>query len=261
LVANKPALASIAILCALAWAYLAYVASTGMDMSATSGMAAMPDMPDMPGMAMPMAHDWTGADFAAMFLMWAAMMVAMMLPSVMPMVVLYGRTNAHRAAQGRPSQPTWPFVAGYLIAWVAFSLLATFANWALHAQGYLTSMMGSATPLIGGILLAIAGIYQWTPLKDACLAHCRSPVGFLSDHWREGRSGAVRMGLHHGAYCVGCCWLLMALLFVLGVMNIAWIAVLAVFVLVEKTVPFGRLLSRAAGVFMLAWGVGLAALQ
>ena len=221
----------------------------------------MPDMPDMPGMAMPMAHAWSGADFAAMFLMWSTMMVAMMLPSVTPMVMLYGGVNAQRAAQGRPKQSTWPFVAGYLLAWASFSLVATLGNWALHSQGLLSSMMGSATPLVGGILLAIAGIYQWTPLKNTCLAHCRSPIGFLSDHWREGRIGAARMGLHHGAYCVGCCWLLMALLFVLGVMNIAWIAVLTVFVLAEKTVPFGRVLSRAAGVLMLGWGVWLAAAQ
>jgi predicted metal-binding membrane protein len=246
-------------LCALAWAYLAYVASTGAEMSAMPGTAAMPDMPDMPGMVMPMVHEWSGADFAAMFLMWAVMMVAMMVPSVTPVVALYGRVGAQRAAQGRPQAPTWPFIAGYLLAWAAFSLLATLGNWALHAQGYLTAMMGAATPLVGGILLATAGVYQWTPLKNACLAHCRSPVGFLSDHWREGRLGALRMGLSHGVYCVGCCWLLMTLLFVLGVMNIAWIAALAVFVLVEKMVPFGQLLSRAAGVLMLAWGVWLIA--
>ena len=250
MVVNKSAFASIAVLCALAWAYLAYVASTG--------MAAMPEMPDMPGMAMPMVYAWSAVDFAAMFLMWAAMMVAMMLPSVTPMVMLYGRVNVQRAAQGRPQQSTWPFVAGYLLAWAGFSLIATFGNWALHSQGLLSSMMGKATPLVAGILLAIAGIYQWTPLKNTCLAHCRTPVGFLSDHWREGRLGAVRMGLHHGAYCVGCCWLLMTLLFVLGVMNIAWIVVLTAFVLAEKTVPFGKLLSRVAGALMLAWGVWLA---
>jgi predicted metal-binding membrane protein len=220
-------------------------------------MTGMPDMPDMPGMAMPMVHEWSGADFVAMFLMWAVMMVAMMLPSVTPVVMLHGRVGAQRAARGEQRTPAWPFIGGYLIVWTTFSALATLGNWALHSQGYLTAMMGSATPLVGGALLAIAGIYQWTPLKSACLAHCRSPIGFLTHHWRAGRIGAVRMGLHHGVYCVGCCWLLMALLFVLGVMNIAWIAALAVFVLAEKTVPFGRLLSRAAGALMFAWGVWL----
>jgi predicted metal-binding membrane protein len=251
LVGNKSALVSIAVLSALAWGYLAYVAS--------SGMSDMPGMPDMPGMAMPMTHAWTGADFTAMFLMWAVMMIAMMLPSVTPVVMLYGRVGAQRAAQGRPRQPTWPFVLGYLIVWLAFSVLATLGNWALHWHGYLTSMMGSATPLVAAILLAIAGVYQWTPLQNMCLAHCRSPAGYLGNHWREGRIGAARMGLHHGGYCVGCCWLLMTLLFVLGVMNIAWIAVLTVFVLAEKVFPYGKQLGRAAGARLLAWGVWLVA--
>jgi predicted metal-binding membrane protein len=261
LVGNKSALVSVAILCALAWAYVIHLAS-GMA-PAMPDVPAMPDMPNMPGMAatMPMALAWTATDFAAMFLMWAVMMVAMMLPSVTPMILLYGRVSAHRATQNRPHQPTWPFIAGYLLAWVGFSALATLVNWALHTSGLLTSMMGSATSFVGGIVLVVAGIYQWTPLKNACLAHCRSPVGLLSDHWREGRGGAVVMGLHHGAYCVGCCWLLMALLFVLGVMNLAWIAVLTVFILVEKIVPVGVVWSRAAGALMIGWGVWLAALQ
>jgi predicted metal-binding membrane protein len=118
-------------------------------------------------------------------------------------------------------------------------------------------MMGSAAPQLGGIVLIAAGVYQWTPLKNACLSHCRSPLAFLADHWREGRTGALTMGLEHGAYCVGCCWFLMALLFVLGVMNVAWIAVLTVFILVEKMVPFGKWWSRGAGAILVMWGAWL----
>jgi predicted metal-binding membrane protein len=253
LVLDRTVLVSIALLCAAAWAYLVYLAA---------GMAPdMPDMPDMPGMpaaAMPMIHVWGAADFAAMFVMWAVMMVAMMLPSVTPMVLLYRRVGAHRAAQSRPRQPTWPFIAGYLVVWIGFSVLAMLANWALHSGGALTSMMGRTTALVGSAVLIVAGAYQWSPLKNACLSHCRSPIGFLGDHWRDGSIGALLMGFHHGAYCVGCCWLVMALLFVAGVMNLAWIAALTVFILAEKIVPYGAALSRAAGALMLGWGIWLA---
>jgi predicted metal-binding membrane protein len=200
---------------------------------------------------------WGIAEFAAMLVMWAVMMAAMMLPSVMPVISLYARVGTKRAAQNQSRQPTWPFVTGYLLAWAGFSVLATLANWGLHSGGYLTSMMGSAAPRLGGIVLIAAGVYQWTPLKNACLSHCRSPLAFLADHWREGRTGALTMGLEHGAYCVGCCWFLMALLFVLGVMNVAWIAVLTVFILVEKMVPFGKWWSRGAGAILVMWGAWL----
>jgi predicted metal-binding membrane protein len=204
--------------------------------------------------AMPMTSAWTLADAISMFVMWAMMMVAMMLPSVTPMVLLYARTVRHRALQGRTGAPAILFVTGYLNAWIGFSLLATLANWALHSGGLLSSSMGSTPANVGGVVLVAAGLYQWTPLKDACLTHCRSPVGFLADHWREGRIGAVTMGMHHGVYCVGCCWLLMALLFVLGVMNLVWIAVLTVFVLLEKVGPRGPLVSRVTGALLVAWG-------
>jgi len=214
-------------------------------------------MPAIAGMAMPMVEAWTAADFAAMLAMWSVMMAAMMLPAATPVILLYARVARQRAAQGRARPPVPLFVLGYLLAWSAFSVLATSANWALHAGGFLSSMMGEAAPRIGGVLLILAGLYQWTPLKDACLTHCRSPFGFLADHWRDGPAGALAMGAHHGAYCIGCCWLLMALLFVLGVMNLAWIAVLTVFVLLEKAAPHGRVMSRAAGVLLLAWGAWL----
>lgn len=226
----------------LAWLYLLYV-----DAGMSGGMAAMAAF-------MPMTSAWSAADTLSMFLMWAVMMVAMMLPSVAPMVLLYARTVRHRASIGRPGGSVGLFVSGYLIAWIAFSVLATFANWVLHSAGLLTSSMGRSTAEAGGAVLILAGLYQWTPLKDACLSHCRSPVGFLADHWRDGSTGAAAMGIHHGVYCVGCCWLLMALLFVLGVMNLVWIVVLAAFVLLEKVVARGELLSRVAGAVLIAWG-------
>ena len=243
---NAVVLAALAALCAVAWAYLAYLAA-----------AMSSDMAGMPGMVM--TGPWSAADSVAMFVMWAVMMVAMMLPSVSPMVLLYARTLRHRAAQGRPDGSVALFVGGYLLAWTGFSALATLLNWGLHQGGLMNAMMGRATPQVAGVVLIGAGVYQLTPFKDACLTHCRSPIGFLADHWREGGAGATAMGLHHGLYCVGCCWMLMALLFVLGVMNLAWIAVLTVFVLLEKAVPRGRLVSRVSGGALLGWGAWLLA--
>jgi predicted metal-binding membrane protein len=175
--------------------------------------------------------------------------------------MIYDRVRARREEAGRPFVPTFGFVAGYLLAWVGFSLAATLLNWWLHTNGLLSSMMGSVAPATGGILLIIAGLFQWTPLKEACLEHCRSPIAFLATHWREGTFGAVHMGLHHGTYCLGCCWLLMVLLFVLGVMNLLWVAVLTVVVMAEKIFPHGRHFSRALGLGLAAWGVWLVAAQ
>lgn len=237
-------LGALVLLAALAWAYTIYI-----------GIGSSTAMMD--GVAMPMMMAWSKTDFVFMFVMWAVMMFAMMLPSVTPTVMIYERVRAKRESAGRPFVPTGGFVAGYLLAWIGFSLAATVLNWWLHTGGALTSMMGQVAPTTGGILLIIAGLFQWTPLKDACLSHCRSPLGFLTTHWREGTAGAVRMGLHHGTYCLGCCWMLMVLLFVLGVMNLPWVAALAIVVLAEKTVPWGRYLSRGLGLGLIAWGVWL----
>ncbi len=205
-------------------------------------------------MAMPTGHSWSLLDFITMFAMWSVMMVAMMLPSATPLILLHGKINQKRQSQGRAKQPAAFLIGGYLLVWIGFSVLATLLNWGLHTGGLLTSMMGRVTPFLAGVTLLLAGIYQWTPLKNACLAHCRSPMEFLMAHWRKGRWGGVQMGFHHGLYCLGCCWLIMALLFVLGVMNLVWIAVLTTFVLAEKVVPQGHLLGRIAGLAMFAWG-------
>ena len=229
----------------LAWAYLFYLARSGESMS---GM-------DAAGSAMSMA--WTPVDFLLMFLMWAVMMVAMMTPSATPMLLTFANINRRRQEQGNPYVPTGVFLSGYLLVWAGFSIAATLLQWALHSASLLSSMMSLTSPVLGGILLLAAGVFQWTPLKNACLRHCRTPMGFITNDWREGRRGALAMGLHHGAYCLGCCWALMGLLFLLGVMNLLWIAALAAFVLVEKVAPGAPWVSRITGLVLLAWGLAL----
>jgi predicted metal-binding membrane protein len=233
------------VIAALAWSYTILVASmTNSDMAGAASH-----------MAMPLDRAWHAADLLVMFAMWVAMMVAMMLPSATPMILLFANVDRKRQHAQTPYLPTALFAASYLVTWAGFALIATTANWALHSRGFMTSMMGSALPLWGGGLLIAAGLYQFTPLKFACLNRCRSPLAFLMSEWRDGALGAFMMGLRHGIYCLGCCWALMALLFVLGIMNLAWIAVLAVFVLLEKLASSGPWLSRVSGLLLLGWGV------
>jgi predicted metal-binding membrane protein len=237
------------VIAVLAWVYTIFVASMG------GG--------DMAGgvshMAMPQVDPWSGVDFLLMYAMWAVMMVAMMLPSASPMILLFAKINRKRQQARTPYLPTSMFAGSYIVVWASFALLATAANWALHNGGLMTSMMGSALPLWGGGLLIVAGLYQFTPLKYACLNKCRSPLGFLVSEWRAGAFGAFVMGLRHGTYCVLCCWALMVLLFVLGVMNLTWIAFLAAFVLIEKLASGGPWLSRVSGLLLLGWGIWIVA--
>jgi predicted metal-binding membrane protein len=230
----------------LAWLYLfqTKTAMPGMDMT---GM-------DMPGMVMLDLSKWGPATVLLLFVMWTVMMVAMMVPSATPMILTFLSVNQRRKAADRPYVPTAIFVFGYLAVWTAFSAAATFAEWGLH-QAAMRSITMTATnkALTGGLLIA-AGIFQWTPLKRACLKACRSPLSFLMSEWREGTAGAFVMGLRHGAYCTGCCWFLMALLFVAGVMNLLWVAVIAVFVMAEKISPKGEFLARVAGIALMIAG-------
>ena len=230
---------------ALAWLYLLYLAwgVQTMDMGSV-GM----------GAAMPQLRPWTAVDFVLMFLMWAVMMVAMMVPTAAPMILTFAAIRRKRHEQQGPFVPTSVFVLAYMVIWAGFSALATLANWALHRDGFMTSMTGSTLPLVGGFFLAGAGVFQWTPLKHACLRRCRTPLGFLMTEWREGRRGAFIMGLRHGTFCVVCCWALMALLFVLGVMNLVWVAALAAFVLLEKVAPSRLRVSHVSGTFLIVWG-------
>ena len=237
-------IAGVVAVVAIAWGYTIYVAqsNTGMDMSMSMDSGNV--------------RDWTSVDFSLMFVMWAVMMVAMMVPSAAPMVLLFATVNRRRQEQSRPFVATGVFLSGYLVIWSVFAFVATLGNWGLHQASLLTSMMGSSSSgYLGGALLVTAGVFQWSQLKYVCLTHCRSPLSFLMSDWKEGTGGAFKMGLLHGRYCLGCCWILMALLFVLGVMNLVWIAALAAFVLAEKVVPGGEKVSRMTGGLLVAWGV------
>lgn len=222
------------------WVYLALVASR------------MDDVSSM--LAMPMTSAWSPTQGALMALMWGVMMAAMMLPSAIPMVIMYDRMD--RAAEIR-SGSTGMFVAGYIAIWLVFAIAATGLQWMLHSIS-LVNGMGVVTQVwFAGSLLVVTGIYQFTPLKRRSLGACRTPMGFLMTSWREGKVGALAMGIDHGRHCIGCCWSLMVLLFVLGVMNLAWVAVLSAFVLIEKLAPNSEVIASVGGVLMLAWGVAM----
>lgn len=238
-------LAGLAGITALSWAYLIYLAWR---------MAAMPMQMQMPGMAMPQWQPWGAVDFVLMFLMWAVMMVAMMVPSASPMILTFTTVQRDRLANGDAVVPTAVFLAGYAIVWSTFSLAATLAQWWLHQAALLSPMMVSTSPMLGGLLLVAAGAFQWSRLKHACLSKCSSPLGFLLTEWRDGHRGALVMGLRHGAFCAGCCWALMALLFVGGVMNLLWVAAIAAFVLIEKIAPQEIPVAHLAGLGLMAWG-------
>lgn len=197
---------------------------------------------------------WTPAYFALMLAMWWVMMVSMMLPSVAPMVLTFATVNRKSRQQGRSYVPTGFFATGYLVVWGAFSLVAVLLQWGLERLTLLSPMMQSSSIYLGAALLIGAGVYQLTPLKHACLRHCRSPLQFIAHHWRPGPGGAFRMGLEHGLFCLGCCWVLMALLFYGGIMNLWWIVGLACYVLIEKLAPAGHRLGRYAGAFLILWG-------
>jgi predicted metal-binding membrane protein len=191
--------------------------------------------------------------------MWWAMMIGMMLPSAAPMTLTFATVNRRRRELGTPWVPTAVFVAGYLLAWGAFSVAATAAQLGLEHAKLMAPMRGLASPLVGGLLFVAAGLYQLTPLKHACLRRCRSPLAFVLERWREGTAGALRMGAEHGAWCLGCCALLMTLLFVGGVMNLWWAAAIAAWVVVEKILPHGDALARIAGVAAIAYGAWMIA--
>lgn len=230
--------AGVAVVAAAAWLYLAGLAREMGRMDAE--------------MVMPMAQAWSPADLALLWVMWSVMMVAMMLPSAAPMILLFSSVQRQRVEQARPYAPTGVFVVGYLCVWAVYSAAAALLQWRLHEAALLSPAMAGAGGALGGALLLAAGIYQLTPLKASCLGACRSPISFLSTEWREGLNGAFVMGLRHGTICVGCCWAVMTLLFVAGVMNLLWVAALAAFVMAEKVLPSAPWLPRAAGAAMLA---------
>jgi predicted metal-binding membrane protein len=202
---------------------------------------------------MPMNAFWQPTTIVAVLIMWSMMMVAMMLPSAAPMIATFD--NLERRKTGPAAEPwrTSAFVAGYLMIWIGFSLVATGLQWTLQGLDLVTPMAESASPVLTSGLLAIAGLYQFSPLKYVCLRYCRSPIGFLLMEWRPGASGAWAMGLKHGTYCLGCCWAVMLLLFVAGAMNLAWIVVLTAIVAAEKLIPPMTWMTGAiGGLFLLA---------
>jgi predicted metal-binding membrane protein len=242
---------------ALAWGYVLWLAASmgmgGMDMTgfrmipAGRGLMAMADAP------------WGVIEFAFVFVMWAVMMIGMMTPSVAPMILTYARVGREENAKGKPLVATGWFAVGYLLAWMAFALAATLIQWRIERAGLLDSQMTSASNALGGIVLIAVGLYQISPLKDICLTRCRTPIDFLTRYggFRGDLPGCLLMGLRHGAYCIGCCWALMALLFVGGVMNVLWIALLALVVLLEKLTPFGWGIALIAGVACVDAGVAM----
>jgi predicted metal-binding membrane protein len=239
--------ACLALLLLLSWLYLAALADA---------MDAMDDAGRESHWMwlMPMGT-WGAAEFLLGFAMWAVMMVGMMLPSAIPMLFAFLSVSRTRPERSGSLGPAGAFLLGYLVVWGGYSALATAAQGLLHAGALLTPAMQSSSAVFNAVLLVAAGIYQFLPFKYACLAKCRLPLGFLLTEWRDGTRGGFIMGLRHGTYCVGCCWLLMALLFVAGVMNLLWIAMLTALVLVEKVTPFGRAAARMAGLVMAASGV------
>ena len=233
----------------LAWAYLVHLDRR---MSSSMEHDAM-----METMGMSMQVPWTAADAGFTFAMWVVMMVGMMTGSAAPVLLLVARGGAGREGAG-VAPAVLMFGVGYLAVWVGFSLIAALIQWVLHEAAMLSPMMAASNPRLAGAILVAAGVYQLTPFKGACLTHCQSPLGFLMGHWRNGATGALRMGLRHGTYCLGCCWALMGVLFVVGVMNLAWVAALSVFVLIEKVGPAGLTVARVAGVVMIATGLWVA---
>ena len=245
---------------ALSWVYLLTGAGTGMSAFEMTHMPRPGIAGDMTGMAMMTPTVWTPGYAVMMFFMWWVMMVAMMLPSAAPMILLFAMVNRRQRKSGHPHVATSLFVVGYLAAWAGFSLVAVILQWGFERAGMLSPMLVGTNLIFGGILLLGAGVYQLTPIKHACLRRCRSPLAFLGTHWQRGVRGALRMGLVHGAFCIGCCWFLMGLLFFGGVMNLYWIAGIALFVLIEKKFPAGHWLGYATGVVLLVWGAWMLAL-
>jgi len=244
---RRAVLVALLALSAVSWAVVLWQAATrqpagaGMDGGMTDGAA---------GLTMGM----TAPVFLAI---WVVMMAAMMLPSAAPMILMFDAIQAGRSRQGRSTVPTWVFVGGYLAVWAAFGVVAFAVALLAGALSDASPDLAMIAPRIGGAVIVAAGVYQLTPLKRACLSKCRTPTQFVLTSWRDGLTGAFRMGIDHGAYCLGCCWLLFVILFPLGIMNVAAMAVVALLVLAEKTLPVGRRVSQLVGVALIAVGLAI----
>ena len=234
-------------LAALSWAYIINLSS----------MSSNPANSMIESVAMPQMSQWNIKDAMAAAIMWSVMMLAMMLPSAMPMILVFSAVNRKRHSLGNMFVPVWIFVFGYILVWAGFSLVAALIQFGLRNFALISTEIRIINPILSGVVLIAAGAYQFTPIKNVCLKNCQSPLGFIMGNWQEGKLGAFVMGLQHGLYCVGCCWILMLLLFVAGVMNLLWISIIAIFIFMEKLAPLSNLLSRIAGALFVAWGLAL----
>jgi len=248
---------AVASLTALAWGYLMRL-SADMDMGGMD-MTGLRMIPSGMGLMMPAQTPWRAMEFAFVFVMWTVMMVGMMTPSAAPMFLMYARVGRQTGAQEKSLSATVWFAIGYFLVWLAFALFATLVQWALERTALLDFTMASMDNVLGGFVFIAAGLYQWTRLNDLCLAQCQKPFEFVMRHggYRRDAPGCVMLGLRHGAYCVGCCWALMALLLVGGVMNVLWIALLALLAFLERVTSMGRLIARLAGIVLVAGGAWL----
>lgn len=236
--------AALVALCVLSWLYIIYLYRQMYPMNM-----------DAIFFAMPMTPQWSWTDFVLLFLMWVVMMIAMMTPSVAPLVLIFAMMNRQRKQHQNPFVPSGYLLSGYFLVWTAFSLFATLLQWLLQQVSLLNPEMKTTSKILGAIILISAGVFQFTPLKNTCLQHCRTPINFITHHWREGKLGALRMGMENGLYCLGCCWILMILLFVSGIMNLLWIAIIALFVLIEKVFPAAKVVSSVAGIALIVYGI------
>ena len=248
---------AVALLTALAWGYLLRL-SADMNMGCMD-MTGLRMIPSGMGLMMPAEMPWRAMEFAFVFVMWTVMMVGMMTPSAAPMFLMYARVGRQTGAQSKSLSATVWFAAGYFLVWVAFALFATLVQWALERTALLDFTMASTDNVLGGFVFIAAGLYQWSRLNDLCMAQCQKPFEFVMRHggYRRDAPGCVMLGLRHGAYCVGCCWALMALLLVGGVMNVLWIVLLALLAFLERVTSMGRLIARLAGIVLVAGGAWL----
>jgi len=237
-------ISSLFIISLLAWVYIIYLYKQ----MAVMNMDAL-------FFAMPMTPSWTMTDFALLFLMWFVMMIAMMTPAVAPLILIFAMVNRQRKQQNRPFVNTAYLMTGYFVVWAAFSLAATSLQWLLQQISMLNPEMKTTNKILGSVILIATGIFQFTAFKHTCLQYCRTPIEFVHRHWKEGKPGALRMGIQNGFYCLGCCWMLMVVLFVAGIMNLLWVAIIALFVLIEKISSQTKWISYVAGFVLILYGV------
>jgi predicted metal-binding membrane protein len=236
----------------LSWTYVLAGAGTGMPALSMSGLPTATHLSSPIAVMQPLP--WTVGYSMVVFVMWWLMMLAMMLPSAAPMILLFAALTRKGHEAGAPYIGAGLFGSGYLAVWGGFSVLAVTLQWQLDSIALLSPMMLTTSMALGALLLIGAGVWQFTPVKHTCLRHCRSPAEFLTQHWRKGRTGAFQMGVQHGAYCLGCCWTMMLLLFYGGIMNIYWIAGLSILTLVERIAALSRWVTGLVGVTLIVWG-------